>query len=225
LGAFVALLVFAFFSYPFSVLPFSIVFTFLLASGRWSEDEACPVQTSRRPILWAFTCLLLTAGCLWKQYPVYRAYRGWKTAQVYYYAGLYKDTAENYLSLYPYLNDQIRFLFEYAQSLSKSEQPEESNRILRRAVQISCDPMLYNIMGKNHQAMKQYDKAEACFIQSTRLVPSRLYPWYLLCKLYGEMGLKDKVQETAVLVRTKEPKVQSTAVREMREEVERLIKN
>jgi hypothetical protein len=33
------------------------------------------------------------------------------------------------------------------------------------------------------------------------------------------------VQETAVLVRTKEPKVQSTAVREMREEVERLIKS
>ena len=225
LGAFVALLVFAFFSYPFSVLPFPLVFAFLLASGWKPADEVDSQPGKLRSIVLAFTCLFVTACCLWKQYPVYRAYKEWKTGEVYFRMGLFQEAASAYESLYPCLHDQIRFLFEYAQSLSKAEQPEESNRILRRALQISCDPMLYNILGKNHQAMKQYEQAEACFIQSTRLVPSRLYPWYLLCKLYAEMGLSHRLRETAAVVRTKEPKVQSQAIREMREEVESLLRN
>ena len=102
-----------------------------------------------------------------------------KTDQIYYHAGLYKDTAESYEALYPYLNDQIRFLFEYAQCLSKSDQPEKSNAVLLHATQISCDPMLYNIMGKNYQAMKQYKQAETVFIKVTHMVPSpALIPRY-----------------------------------------------
>jgi len=89
-------------------------------------------------------------------------------------------------------------------------------------MQISCDPMLYNIMGKNYQSMKAYPLAEACLTKSVQIVPNRLYPWYLLTRLYEEMGLHDKACETAAIVQTREPKVQSTAVREMREEVRKL---
>jgi tetratricopeptide (TPR) repeat protein len=135
---------------------------------------------------------------------------------------MFKESAIRYGELYPCLNDQIKFLFEYAQSLSKSEQYAQSNTVLERAMQISCDPMLYNIMGKNYQAMKEYEQAESAFIKSTQLVPSRLYPWYLLTKLYAEIGLQDKVRETAAIVLTKEPKVQSQAVKEMRKEIEKL---
>jgi tetratricopeptide (TPR) repeat protein len=240
LGALAALLVFAGFSYPFSVLPFPIVLTFLLAVGQWNADEADnrgflnkyppkgkirvnpPNPCYLRSIVLALCCLLITISCLYRQYPVYQSYKQWKNNQIYYHAGLYKDISENYISLYPYLNDQIRFLFEYAQSLSKSGQPEKSNAVLRRAMQISCDPMLYNIMGKNYQALKQYEEAEIVFLKATQLVPSRLYPWYLLTKLYDEMGLKEKVRETADIVLTKEPKVQSPAIREMREEARKL---
>ncbi|MDR1120911.1 MAG: O-antigen ligase family protein [Dysgonamonadaceae bacterium] len=240
LGSIVALLVFAAFSYPFSVLPFLIVFVVLHADDADLTDlHRCSLSKSHlkicvnlsnpshlRATILALSCLLVTVSCLYKQYSVYRAYKQWKTDQLYYHVGLYKDTAENYESLYPYLNDQIRFLFEYAQCLSKSDQPEKSNAILQRAMQISCDPMLYNIMGKNYQAMKRYEEAETILVKSTQLVPSRLYPWYLLTKLYDEMGLKDKVRETADIVCSKEPKVQSQAVKEMREEVRKLkVKN
>jgi hypothetical protein len=39
------------------------------------------------------------------------------------------------------------------------------------------------------------------------------------------MGMKDKVNETAAIMLTKEPKVKSPAVDEMREEVKRLKNN
>jgi hypothetical protein len=78
------------------------------------------------------------------------------------------------------------------------------------------------VMGKNYQEMKRYEQAEAAFVHATQLVSGRLYPWYLLTKLYDEMGMKDKVDETTAIVLTKEPKVQSPAINEMREEVKRL---
>jgi tetratricopeptide (TPR) repeat protein len=232
LGSLLALCIFACFSYPFSVLPFPILLAFLLTSNQRNTENTdtekgrIHVNPSNRchsrSILLALACLFVTGFCLWKHYSVYQAYKQWKTNQVYFRAGLFKDTAESYEALYPYLNDQIQFLFEYAQSLSKSEQPAQSNEILRRVVQISCDPMLYNIMGKNHQAMKEYEQAENCLIKSTQIIPNRIYPWYLLMKLYDEMGLMEKACETALIVQTKEPKVQSQAIREMRDEAKKI---
>jgi tetratricopeptide (TPR) repeat protein len=121
------------------------------------------------------------------------------------------------------LNDQIKFLFEYAQSLSKTEHYMESNKILKRAMQISCDPMLYNVMGKNHQALKYYTEAEQCFIKSSHIVPNRIYPYYLMALMYRDMGELEKAKVAAQIVLTKEPKVQSTAVEEMRKEASKII--
>ena len=49
----------------------------------------------------------------------------------------------------------------------------------------------------------------------------------MLAKLYAvpEYLQRDKLQKMAELVLTKEPKVQSTAVREMREEIRKLLVN
>ena len=84
--------------------------------------------------------------------------------------------------------------------------------------------MLYNLMGKNYQAMKEYDLAESNLLKSTHIVPNLLYPYYLLMKLYVETGEMEKAREAAGIVLTKEPKVQSQAVREMRQEAGR-VKN
>ena len=233
MGALVSLLVFACFSYPFSVLPFLTVFVFLLTmstpggtrmtrTGRICTDKKSAIIRSICVICVPVICTTITAFCLWKQYPVYGAYKQWKRNQVYYQTGMYREIIQIYEPLYPYLNDQIQFLFEYGRSLSMSEQPEKSNEVLKRAMQISCDPMLYNIMGKNCQATKEYGLAEKSLRKSALIVPNRIYPYYLLMKLYVETGDEEKAYKTASIVLTKEPKVQSTAVREMRQEAGRI---
>jgi hypothetical protein len=61
----------------------------------------------------------------------------------------------------------------------------------------------------------------------THRVPNRIYPYYLLVKLYAEhpdVFPKEKLEWAARMVMEKEPKVESTAIREMREEVKRIIK-
>jgi len=54
------------------------------------------------------------------------------------------------------------------------------------------------------------------------MIPVRLYPYYLLAKLYLDMGLTEKACEMAEIVRNKTPKVESNAVTEMREELKNI---
>jgi tetratricopeptide (TPR) repeat protein len=227
-GSLVSLLIFASMSYPFSVLPFAIAFVFLSAlciSKSQPQSSQRVSQRTQRIILWSFIFVapVVVGLGIYKVYPSYDAYKQWRQIQILYSMNLHKEAAKEYAKQYPFLQDEIKFLFEYAQSLSKTEEYEKSNEVLQRAMQISCDPMLYNIMGKNYQALHRYELAEQCFKKAANLVPNRLYPWYLLTKLYSEMGLKDKVREAANIVKTKEPKVHSQAIEEMRKEAKKLL--
>jgi tetratricopeptide (TPR) repeat protein len=221
-GSLTALSVFAFFSYPFSVIPYLIIFTFLIAAAGGGETRPCRRQPVV-PCVIALLCFAVACSCLYRQYPVYLSCRQWTQSRIYYHSREYGEAARMYETLYPYLSDRIQFLFEYAQSLSKSGDPSRSNEVLQRAMQISCDPMLYNIAGKNSQLMKRYAEAEQYFLKAANIVPSRIYPWYMLALLYQETGETAKAHETAKIVLTKEPKVNSEAVREMREKMKSII--
>ena len=90
---------------------------------------------------------------------------------------------------------------------------------------MSSDAMVLNIISKNFQAMEQPKVAEHWFIRSTHRLPNRIYPYYLLAKLYGEhpeIFPKEKLEWAARMVLEKEAKVESTAIRQMREEVEKI---
>jgi len=217
IGAFVSLLIFALMSYPFSILPFLISFVFLisLSCSNYSDIR----RGISKNIALIMILFLITNVLLYNRYPTHDAYKKWNKAQILYRINQHKDAAVEYKNLYPLLNHEVQFLFEYAQSLSKSEQYEESNKVLEKAVKISCDPMLYSVMGKNHQALENYTLAEQYFIKAAMIVPSRLYPYYLLAKLYDEMGDREKVCKMAELIQLKEAKVHSMAVNEMREEL------
>lgn len=220
-GAWVSLLVFAAMSYPFSVLPFVILLVFLAA---FAVPEL-PMQRSWPVWPLSLAALVLTGWCLYDRYPTYAAYRGWEAVKPLYSMGYYDDGLEQeYTRLYPYLNDRVQFLFEYGQVLNRAGHYEQSNAVLAEACRISCDPMLYNVMGRNSQALKHYDEAEAAYVKSSCLVPSRHYPYYLLAKLYMEQGDTARAKAMAEYVIAKDPKVPSRAIEEMKEEMKEMAR-
>ena len=130
-----------------------------------------------------------------------------------------------YEKLYPKLRHEGAFLFEYAQCLAGLKQYAKANDILKDASMLSTDPMIYNVMAKNYQALGKYYDAERWLYKSLDLLPERIYPYYLLTKLYAEPAFyqPDKMKKTGEKVLTKEPKVQSTAIKEMRNEIKKLL--
>ncbi|MFR5658942.1 MAG: tetratricopeptide repeat protein [Butyricimonas faecihominis] len=107
----------------------------------------------------------------------------------------------------------------------RTGQPATSNLILEEAARLSADPMIRNIMGKNYQTMKQYPQAESAFLKASHMVPNRLYPLYLLAKMYHESGQTDKAIATARLLLEKAPKVPSSATEEMKRDMQKLIRD
>ena len=216
-GALLALGVFACSSYPLRLPVFVVTGACLLA--------ACVCGGSRRG--WLALALVaggIGLGRLSGDRAGVRACREWMNARVLYQAGAYASAEEEYERLYPRLKDRAAFLFEYGHGLHRQGKYEASDRVLEQALRHSCDPMILNVMGKNRQALGDGQQAERCFLRAVHRLPGRIYPYYLLAKLYAspEYRHPEKLAAMKRTVLTKIPKVPSTAVREMREEVEKL---
>lgn len=100
----------------------------------------------------------------------------------------YEDAVEEYAPLYEDLKDNYRYLYDYGYALYKCGRHEESNNFLKEGSRISSDPMFYNIMGRNNEALGLYEAAEYCYMHSHNMVPSRIYPLSLLMKMKIRTG-------------------------------------
>ena len=216
-GAILSLMIFSFSSYPLQLPVFIVTFGGLLVACLSGADR------------WQWLGLAVSVGIiggfrLKNDLQVEQACREWMNARVLYNAGAYQSAEKEYGRLYPLLRDRASFLFEYGHGLHKQQQFSKSNRILKEALLRSCDPMILNVIGKNYQQMGDCLSAEDWFIRSTHRLPGRIYPYYLLAKLYAEPGFRqpDKFEKMKRMVLTKEPKVHSTAIRQMREEIKKI---
>ena len=134
------------------------------------------------------------------------------------------------LYLYDYREEhpirKAHTMFERAHSLHKAGEWEASTELLKETMRISSDAMILNIIGKNCQALGYYEEAEEWFIRSTHRLPNRIYPYYLLAKLYAEHPKffpREKLEWAVRMVLEKEAKVESIAIKQMREEVKFLL--
>ena len=216
-GAILSFLVFAFSSYPSQYLSFTVVLTALLAS--------CVVKDKT----WEWTLIAIAAaaiggGRLTRDLDERQTIRSWKEAQQLYEANAYEEGKKAYEALYPSLKKKAMFLYEYGHILHKLGEYGKSNEIMKKTLQISGNPMMLNIMGKNFQMQGEYEKAETCYLRSIHRLPGRIYPYYLLAKLYLEDGFyqPEKFEELRTLVLTKKEKVPSKAIDEMREELQKV---
>jgi O-antigen ligase len=231
-GGIVALAVFAFSSYPLQLPSFWILLLVLsvMAVSRRKEDGT----NSRRPNTLLFKPLMkitgITAGIILfacscflysRQKGTEEAYRIWNKARILHDTKACEAAYPLYEELYPRLKHKPEFLFEAGQCLNKMGRYEDSNTLLRRATLLSADPMIHYIIGKNDLMLGDCDRAESRLLHAINMLPERIYPYYLLTGVYTDSTClnpeKMRIATDSVLYKT--PKVMTTAIREMREEV------
>ena len=227
-------MVFSLASYPLQLPEFWVVLVVLMgvANSNTPVDADTPPTPSRegRKILSVAMIGVLAICCGWifrQQKGYYEGYKKWNTLKMLYNSKAYEAAGEGYEELVPLMGHKPELLFEAAQCLSKSERFEEANWLLERAMKLSGDPMIHYMAAKNEQSMGNYQKAENLLLHAIDMLPERIYPYYLLTKLYSEPTFfqEDKFIKAADAVLKKEPKVESTAIREMRTEVKNMLNN
>lgn len=230
-GAYISLLIFSFASYPLRLLPFWIALIFLCALSVSRSDtrhKKSQIHLGyKTTLVLGMICLMMSSYTLYLRKGEYKAYRAWKALQRYTLTTFNEKDRPYYDSLYPILQSEPKFLFEYAQFLIGTENRDEANTVLERGVMLSCDPMFHNVKARNHQALGEFKEAEYHLRYAATMLPYRVYPYYLLTKLYAEDAYYDKakLKDCAQKVMMMEPKVQSTAIKEMRKEIKEILQS
>ena len=220
-GALLAFACFALFSYPLQILPFGVAITVLSA--------ACipPTESKRHCLLLPYTPILALLLCIgsgaviWKLRKLPQVYEWWQGTDMLYLQSFYDEAVKDYREIYPHLKGHPVYLRNYARALYAQGDTLAACRMLEREKLVSCNVDIWNEQGKYYQSAGRYEEAEQCFRYSLNLAPERIYPYYLLTKLYTEKNFfhKEKALEAANIVLNKPPKVHTKAIDEMRIEI------
>jgi O-antigen polymerase len=231
----VSILVFSLFSYPAQVLSVktSLVFYLVVVAGlapqktipipELSGKRTGQVITFSLRILLALILLTgIAAGYRFsKRYT--QAYRDWQSAFQIYQIGAYEACLEDYEKAYTVLHDNGDFLTNYGKALSMTGEHFKAIKILQQATGRYPNTVVYTALGDSYKALGETDKAEQAYLHAWYMNPSRFYPKYLLAKLYDESGQKEKAVMTAKELLEKQVKIGSTAIEEIRAEMEEII--
>ncbi|WP_085537486.1 O-antigen ligase family protein [Massilibacteroides vaginae] len=222
-GGIFALCVFSLASYPLQLPDFPIVLVFLSAISVTGREYG----KSASSFFILIPTFIFSAVIYNAQQDTGKQYREWSRLQQLYNSKAYEVALPYYEALYPSLKHKPEFLFEMGQCQSKTGQYDGAVVTLKRASLLSADPMIHYMIAKNEQQRGNYEEAEQILIHAINILPERIYPYYLLVYLYNEPGFyqEDKLKASANAVLTKEPKVLSSAIQEMREETRKIISN
>ena len=228
-GCLVSLMVFACFSYPLHIPAIVSLWllTVMVLCGEGLAMIKCKWNAMLVLLPLVVAGLTVSVNMHGKYSALTRTIHEWMPVRVLYRSGSFKAAAEEYGKFYDKMSWHKDFCFEYGRALYKAGSYSKAEEILLKAMTVSGDPMILNVLGRNAQASGEYEKAEMYLLRSTYRLPERIYPHYLLVKLYLEPEYFDRIKfiKEAEYVLNTEPKVNSTAIREMRHEVKKILED
>lgn len=176
-------------SYPLECIPISLnLVLFISVISEQSKNNNSLYKLNIR-ILYLPFFLLLIFGCYFLicQLRSFRRQRENFSAEILLSKKEYEGAIKIFRSTISKSSDPYA-ISAYAKTLSLSKKFSESNTIVKMALEKTSDPFLFTIEGDNHKGLKDYANAEKCYTYAMFMIPNRLYPRYLLAKLYFEKG-------------------------------------
>jgi O-antigen polymerase len=218
----IAILIFAFFSYPFSILPILLNFFFLIALISSSDNVIIALRYKLKPII-ALTYIILSSIVLYHTTIIYNSYKEFNNANVNLLMGNYYEAKIIYQSNYNLLKNDGSFLMQYGQTLNHLRQYKKAIKVLRSAKKLISDPFLYTSLGDAYKNIQDYENAERCYSFASNYIPYLFYPKYLLAKLYQGQGKFKEANSMAKLILNMQPKVPSIVIDQIKEEMKYLL--
>ncbi len=219
------LCIFACTSYPLQILPIQILAVVCLAlhhTDKTTHKNAFPIFVYR--IIPGVGLLILILSWPYFKQRASTLLQWSQLQQIFYQNGHFDKIVESYPPLFPQLKDDIQYLFEYGRSLNMTGSYAQSNEILERISLYMHDPMAHNIMGNNFKHMGNIQAALKQYRTAHYYMPNHIYPLYLIAMLYYETGDTTRFVQSARLVLDFEPKIESSATQELKNEIRKFYK-
>lgn len=229
-----SILVFGLFSYPLQILPVKICLVVAVAivagkSGHIGKINSLDAIQISNPIRFGLKSIL-SVGCLGLLWlatehlnQLKTAHTDWKNAFDIYNVGAYPECLEDFELAYPQQKTNGVFLTNYGKALSMAEKHDEAVGVLKQATRYYPNIVVYTALGDSYKNLGRAANAEQAYFHAWYMNPSRFYPLYLLAKLYDETEQNAKAIEVAKELLEKDIKIESTAIKEIQEEMRMIV--
>lgn len=213
----VAVIVLMFVTFPLKNIPILLYLVFCLSVIFKNSQKA---QRTKRThffkIIILIVGLLIAIAGLRNIYGYYLLQKGQRLALT----NQVEKSIEIYENVADILCDDGVFHSFYGTALAKTKQYEKSTAELEKAIQKLSNPSTYILLGNNYKELKQYKKAEQAYLVVINMIPNKLYPKYLLAKLFIETGDNEQAEKWATEILAIKEKVPTTAAKEIKQEME-----
>ncbi|GHT53163.1 hypothetical protein AGMMS49982_15460 [Bacteroidia bacterium] len=214
--------VFALFSYP---LHYPLVWVMGIASCITIRYRKNPNQSISKFAYWfkLATLLPIVLALSWLLSRSMYAEMKWCRIAHKSLQGQTEQMLPEYGVLYPKLQNNEAFLYNYAAELNVVQQYEKSLEIARECERLWADYDLQMLMADNYQNMQQNQEAESHYIKASQMCPVKFMPLYRLFQLYENCGEDKKTQVMAGKILKKPVKVMSPTIKNIQQEIQKKI--
>ena len=229
-GGIISITLFSFFSYPFHVLPILLIFFVYIAFGAFLSPvgHIYILNKTLSHIMSFVLSISLCTICIFIYEKVsfyYQALKNWNTAVLVMANYNYVESLPFYKAAHSALYQNGYFLNDYGKVLYLMGNFSASNKILFEAANVHITSFTYLTIGLNYDKLDNFMLAEKYYKKAYWLCPERLYPLYLLVKLYERHGMLQEASSLGNIALHKKTKINSIAIKQMREEIFSILNN
>jgi tetratricopeptide (TPR) repeat protein len=208
-------------SYPLQNIHLLIFFFTLIAILSYDMPSLIEINRFRMPITIAI--LFMTAAFSFSRFVYIKPYMKWKEADISYHNEDYSLSVQIYSNTIDYLGKDALFLQYYGKSLQMAGEHSKSVEILTESIKKRTDQQAYICLAIDNIGMQMYDSAETNLLYASSLIPNRLYPVYLLAKVFYSIDDLEKAKMYVNKGLNIPVKIPSSAISEMRTELNYLL--
>jgi O-antigen polymerase len=221
---FVYILICAFTSYPFEIISIWFEFVFFAAIVSISYAKARKIEIGM-----IATCIFAAAAigsCLYvlsQQNNAVRSRDEIESARQSVNDENYQDALNDYNAALSCDPDEKGILLESGKCDLLLGYNNDCIKTLTSAEKYISDPFLSTNLAGAYQNNKNFQAAESNFIKAIEMMPNRIYPRYLLIKMYVSNGQYDKAKIINNEIDNMHLKLESAATIQMKSEIRRLL--
>jgi tetratricopeptide (TPR) repeat protein len=211
-------------SYPLKIIQIYLYFVFCLAIvlhaslPKW-KCTGFVAQTGKI-VIFVIAIFIVSSG-LYNLYGYYHLRKG----QQYVFSNQLEKGIEEYGKVASILKNDGIFHFYYGSALTMMQRYEASIEELNASILTSSNPNSYILLGNNYKEVGKNEEAKQAYLTAINMIPSKLYPKYLMAKLLISLSEYEEAEGWArEIVATKE-KTPTTAAKEIKNEMEQFIKS